>query len=336
MGFARFCYRIASQTLIVVWCCCCVVSCSDTTGTAESSGVTKKSGHTIGTATQLGVYYTAGLGIADLVNEQSTEVNMTIDATAGSVFNIGGIVEGSLDFGIVQADHQFMAVNGLGLWRNAPQEKLRFVCSLHQEMVSLLASEESGIEKSSDLRYKTINVGPLLSGTRTNAIDVLRSLGIDEHTDVSLEEENLEYAVAMLHNGDIDAYFFTVAHPNDIVFETVSDEDTRVLFVPLEGMNALWEKYPYYSSATIPISLYPQALNEGDVETVGLWATLVTSEGVSDDVVYLVTKTIYDNISRFKAKHPSFATMTRPGMIDNAYAPLHPGALRFYRESGEM
>ena len=79
----------------------------------------------------------------------------------------------------------------------------------------------------------------------------------------------------------------TVAHPNDIVTDSLSDDDTRVMFLPLEGMNHLLEKFPYYRRATIPISLYPRALNDDDIDTVGLWATLLTTEDVDDDAVRL-------------------------------------------------
>ncbi len=288
----------------------------------------------IGTATPFGVYYTAGLGIADLVNKYNDDIELTINATPGSVYNVNAVVDGEIDLGIVQSDHQYQAVKGCGLWKDTPQESLRFVCSLHNEMISVMASVDSGITRPNDLRYKTINIGLPLSGTHSNAIDILNSVGIDENIDVTLEEENPEYAVTMLHNGDIDAFFYTVAHPNSIFMEAADDDDTKVAFVPLKDIQGLTEKYPYYKKAVIPVSLYPGIANTADVETIGVGAALMTSEDASDDVIYNITKILFENMSAFKEKHQSFETITQPGMVEGAFAPIHPGAMRFYREVG--
>jgi TRAP transporter TAXI family solute receptor len=94
------------------------------------------------------------------------------------------------------------------------------------------------------------------------------------------------------------------------------------------------EEYPYYAHATIPRVHYPRALNTEDVETISVKATMVTSEGVADDAVYALTKVVFENFEDFKSVHPAYEYLTREGMLTGLTAPIHPGALRYYREVG--
>ncbi len=95
-------------------------------------------------------------------------------------------------------------------------------------------------------------------------------------------------------------------------------------------------KYPYYAKATIQISLYPGAQNDKDVETFGVKATFVTSAKVPDDVVYAITKEVFDNFDEFKKLHPAYSTLTKQNMLEGLSAPIHPGAMKYYKEAGLM
>jgi TRAP transporter TAXI family solute receptor len=101
-----------------------------------------------------------------------------------------------------------------------------------------------------------------------------------------------------------------------------------------EGIEAMIEKLPYYAPSTIPQSFYPQALNEMDVPTVGVKATLVTSASVDPDIVYVITREIFEHLEDFKSLHPAYEVLTRENMLRGLSAPLHPGAVRYYRQSG--
>ena len=99
----------------------------------------------------------------------------------------------------------------------------------------------------------------------------------------------------MLQDGRIDAFFYTVGHPNGAIKEATSGA-RKVRFLSISGIDSLLAKYPYYAKSTIPISQYPGAENDKDVETFGVKATLVTSAKVPDDVVYAITKEVFDGI----------------------------------------
>jgi TRAP transporter TAXI family solute receptor len=291
---------------------------------------------TIGTGAVTGVYYPAGGALAKVVSKGRQEhgVRMAVEATAGSVFNVNAVLSGDLDFGIAQSDRQYQAANGIADWEEkGPQQDLRAVCSLHPEAVTLVAAVDSGIESLEDLRGKRVNIGNPGSGQRQNAIDVLTAAGIDWKTDLSAENLKAAECAKMLQDGRIDAFFYTVGHPAGAITESTAGR-REVSVVPVTGMGALLEEHPYYSEASIPMALYPKAKNEGDVETIGVMTTIVTSAQVPEDVVYAVTRALFEDLESFKEQHPAFAALTPEAMLRGLSAPLHDGASRYYLEAG--
>jgi TRAP transporter TAXI family solute receptor len=107
-----------------------------------------------------------------------------------------------------------------------------------------------------------------------------------------------------------------------------------VRIVPIEVTDQLLTHYPYYASAIIPMAFYPKAVNKTDVATFGVKATLVTSAKTPDDIVYAVTKEVFDNLDYFKTLHPAYQVLTKKSMLEGLSAPVHPGALRYYKEAG--
>ena len=289
----------------------------------------------VGTGAQTGVYYSAGLALADLINEdtQVHGIDAAVESTAGSVFNVNAVMFGELDFGFTQADRQYQAVNGLAGWDGHAMHKLRFVCSLHPEIVTFLAADDSGINTLADAASKTISIGTPGSGTRGNASDCLGAVGLEPDVDFQAEELTVNNASMLLQDGRIDGFFFTVGHPNGSITEATNGS-RRVHFVPIVETADLLRKHPYYSLATIDVALYPKANNDEPVESIGMLTTLITSADVADDVVYAAVKALFDNLEEFKARHPTFRDLTPESMLKGGFAPLHPGALKFYREEG--
>ena len=101
-------------------------------------------------------------------------------------------------------------------------------------------------------------------------------------------------------------------------------------------LSALLAEFPYYATSQIPASFYPQAVNTTDATTMGVKATLVTSANVSEDVVYAITKEVFENFEEFSSLHPAYAVLTPQNMLEGLSAPLHPGAVRYYEEAGML
>ena len=291
---------------------------------------------TIGTGGITGVYYPTGGAIAKMVNKKKKEygIRATVESTGGSVFNVNAVMNGDLEFGIVQSDRQYQAINGLAEWKDkGPQKDLRSVFSIHPESVTLVAAVDAGIKDIKDLKGKKVNIGNPGSGQRQNAIDALEAVGIDIDKDLQAESIKASEAASLLQDGRIDAFFYTVGHPSGAIKEATSGA-RKVRLATITGIDALLAKYPYYAKATIPVSLYPGAQNDKDIETFGVKATLVTSAKVPDEVVYAITKEVFDNFDEFKKLHPAYATLTKENMLEGLSAPMHPGALKYFKEVG--
>ena len=293
---------------------------------------------TIGTGGITGVYYPTGGAIAKIVNKKKDQygIRATVESTGGSVFNVNAVMAGDLEFGVVQSDRQYQAINAMAEWEEkGKQEDLRAVFSIHPESITLVAAVDAGIETIDDLKGKRVNIGNPGSGQRQNSIDALTAAGINWETDITAESVKAAEAPGLLQDGRIDAFFYTVGHPSGAIKEATAGA-RKVRFIPVTGpgIDKLIADNPYYAKATIPISLYPGAENDSDVESFGVKATFVTSAKVPDNVVYAITKEVFDNFEDFKKLHPAYAVLTKQNMMEGLSAPLHPGAEKYYQEAG--
>ena len=293
---------------------------------------------TIGTGGITGVYYPTGGAISRVINEKREKygIRCTVEATGGSVFNVNAVMSGDLDFGIVQSDRQYQAWNGTAEWKEkGPQKDLRSVFSIHPESVTLVAAEDAGIRSIQDLKGKRVNIGNPGSGQRQNSIDALTAAGIDYEKDLYVEQVKAAEAPGLLQDGRIDAFFYTVGHPSGAIKEATAGK-RKVRIIPIVDTETLIAKYPYYTPATIPLKFYPGAANTEDVQTFGVKATLVTSSRVPDEVVYAITREVFENLESFKKLHPAYEVLTKKEMLQGLSAPLHPGAVKYYKEAGLM
>ena len=304
-----------------------------------AAGVEAKSTFvTVGTGGITGVYYPTGGAICKIINKKRKDygIRCTVESTGGSVFNVNAIMAGDLEFGVVQSDRQFQAINGKAEWETkGAQKDLRAVFSIHPESVTLVASVESGIKSIRDLRGKRVNIGNPGSGQLQNSLDALEAAGLDPDKDIKAERVKAAEAPGLLQDGRIDAFFYTVGHPSGAIKEATAGA-TKVRIVPITGIDNLFKKYPYYAKSIVPHKLYEGAVNDADIESFGVKATFVTSASVPDDVVYAITKEVFENFDDFKKLHPAYQVLTKEGMLEGLSAPIHPGALKYYKEAGMM
>lgn len=303
----------------------------------QSAIAQKKRFVTIGTGGVTGVYYPTGGAIAKLINAKRGEygIRMSVESTGGSVYNINAVDSGDLDFGIAQSDLQYHAVHGEGEWKDRPQTRLRFVMGLHPEIITIVAAEDSGIKTLHDLRGKRVNIGNPGSGNRENAIDVLTAAGLDWEKDLATESLKASEAPRMLQDGRLDAFFYTVGHPNGAITEATSGR-RKVRFVPIDGMEAYVESHPFYRTVALPVEAYPMAVDAGPVSSISVITTLLTSEQTDDDIVYSVVKEVHENFDAFRELHPALERLKPEDMLRGQCAPIHPGAERYYRECGML
>ena len=310
-----------------------VIGIGPTTAMAKS----KTQFYTIGTGGVTGVYYPTGGAIARIVNKKKAEYGMrfTVESTGGSVYNVNAIMAGDLEFGIVQSDRQYQAYNGLAEWAGKPQKDLRAIFTIHPESVTLCAAVDAGINSIQDLRGHEVNIGNPGSGQRQNSIDALTASGINWKKDIKAESLKAAEAPGMLQDGRIDAFFYTVGHPSG-AFKEATSGTRKVKFISIVMPDSFYKKFPYYAASKVPIKFYPGAANTEDVPTFGVKATFVTSKKVPAKAVYAVTKEVFENFDSFKKLHPAYSVLTKKNMLEGMSAPIHKGAMKYYRETGMM
>ncbi len=290
----------------------------------------------IGTGGVTGVYYPTGGAICRLVNKSRKEhgIRCAVESTGGSVYNINTIKAGELEFGVAQSDWQYHAFNGTSKFEgDAAFPGIRAVMSVHPEPFTLIVRGDSGISSFEELKGKRVNVGNPGSGQRATMEVVMDAFGI-AMDDLALATEYKGSEMAkQLCDGNIDAMIYTIGHPAAAIKEATTTCDARLVSVTGAPIDKLVADNPFYRVATIPGGMYKGT--DGDTTTFGVGATFVTSADVSDDVVYIVAKSVMENIDDFRGLHPAFANLEPAQMVkDGLSAPLHPGAEKAYKELG--
>lgn len=291
----------------------------------------------IGTGGVTGVYYPTGGAICRLVNKNRKEhgLRCSAESTGGSIYNINTIRTGELEFGVAQSDWQYHAYHGTSKFEDQGKfDDLRAVFSVHPEPVTILARDDSGIATLTDAKGKRVNIGNPGSGTRGTWEVIEAALGW-ERSDLKLaaEMKSAETGQALC-DGKIDTYFWLVGHPSALTQETLASCDAHLVHAEGDAIDQLVADNAFYRKATIPAGMYN---NEKDIRTFGVGATFVSSAKVSDEAVYTVVKAVFENFNDFKKLHPAFANLTESEMISASLsAPLHDGAVKYYKERGWM
>lgn len=315
-----------------------LLSACVTLGTTISGVASAEEFVTIGTGGQTGVYYVVGGSICKLVNRGTKDHGIKCThTTGGSVKNINGIRAGDLDMGVAQSDWQYHGYNGTApkQFPDGAFEDLRAVFSVHPEPFTVVARADSGIEKFEDLVGKRVNIGNPGSGARGTMEVVMDAVGWTmDSFKLAAELKSSEQSQALCDN-KIDAMVFTVGHPSGTIKEATTSCESKLIPVTGDAIDKLASENSYYAKTSIPGGMYTGT--DVDTETFGVGATFVTSAKVSDDIVYTMVAAVFDNFKRFKKLHPAFANLTEEGMItNNISAPMHPGAIKFYKEKGWM
>ncbi|PID36537.1 MAG: C4-dicarboxylate ABC transporter substrate-binding protein [Rhodobacterales bacterium] len=291
---------------------------------------------TIGTGGVTGVYYPTGGAICRLVNKGRRDhgVRCSVESTGGSVYNINTIREGELEFGVTQSDWMYHAYNGTSKFADAgPFKDLRAVFSVHPEPFTVVARADSGITKFEDLRGKRVNIGNPGSGSRGTMDMLVAAMGWTTDDFALATELKASEQSAALCDNQIDAMVYTVGHPSGSIQEATTACDSVLVEVSGDVVEKLIADNPFYRTATIPGGMYRG--NDEDVHTFGVGAALVTSAAVSENAVYTLVKSVFENLEDFKGLHQAFANLKAEEMIkDGLSAPLHDGAAKYYREQG--
>ena len=293
----------------------------------------------IGTGGTAGTYYPIGGLIANAISGAGDKGVPGLVATAvssnGSVANINAIQSGSLESGFTQSDVAYWAHTGTGLYDGKGKvEDLRLIATLYPETIHLVARKDAGIKSVADLKGKRVSIDEPGSGTIVDARIVLEAYGLSE-SDVKAEHLKPGPAGERLKDGALDAYFFVGGYPTGAISELATSKG--ISLVPISGLEAekIREKYTFFSQDTVPADTYKDV---GQTETLAVAAQWVTSAKQPDELVYNITKTLFNDASRqaLDAGHAKGKLIKLDTATTSLGIPLHPGAERFYKEAGVL
>jgi TRAP transporter TAXI family solute receptor len=285
----------------------------------------------IGTGGTGGTYYPIGGLIGNAIS--SDKINVSAVATNGSVANVNGIVGGSMESGFSQADVNFWAYTGTGIYEGKPKvEELRAIASLYPESIHIVMKKGLGAKSVADLKGKRVSLDEPGSGTLVNAKAILAAYGLSEK-DIRPEYLKQQQCAEKLKDGTLDAYFQTTGYPQGTLSELAATNGFELL--PLAGpeAEALQAKFKFFAKDEIPSGVYKDVAG---AKTLSVGAQWITSSKQDADLVYEITKALWSPKTRaaLDAGHAKGKVIRKETALEGLGIPLHAGAERFYKEAG--
>ena len=286
----------------------------------------------VGTAPAGGAFFVVGTALAEVLGEAGADRNwqVTAEGTSGSQENIRRLNQGAIDFALSNAAITYFAVRGAEGWDQA--YPMRSVMTLAPNVALFITKKGSGITTITDLRGKRIVIGPAGAGFEYFVKPILQAHGVsyDEFTALNATQSA---SVDMLTDGSAAAVFLGGAIPTASITQAAATQE--LVFVPFDeaARQRLVADYLFFSLATMPAGTY----RGQDTEFAGLDVGsmhLITSEQQDEELVYQVTRRLYEQRERVAAKHPAGRAINPRNVVRDTGTPFHAGAIRFYREIG--
>ncbi|MCF3936393.1 TAXI family TRAP transporter solute-binding subunit [Acuticoccus sp. M5D2P5] len=297
----------------------------------------------LATASTGGTYYPVGVAIATVVKvklQPSDNINMSAINSAGSGENVALIRNGEAQFGILQGLYGAYAATGTGPYESqGPQENLRSVTMLWPNVEHFVVRsnfvDTGSIADMANLKGKTVSMGAQNSGTLGSNRTILNNLGMNMDEDFDLAYMGYGPSADALQNGQIDGMSTPAGAPVSAVssaFANMGDQITLLAFDDEQIQKANGEFDELWTAYTVPAGMYPSL--DKDVVTIAQPNFLAVDASVSEDDVYKITKTMFENLPFLQSIHPATKAMSLETAIAGLPLKLHPGALRYFEEAG--
>ncbi len=277
-----------------------------------------------------GVYYPMGGGLAEVIGNHVEGYDATAEVTGASVENMGLIATGDADLALALGDTVQQAYQGTGRFEGQQLPMIRGLASMYANMVQIVTLADSGITSLEDLEGARVSVGAPGSGTEVNARQILNANGIT-YDDIEEQRLNFNETADALANGDIDAGFWSVGAPTSSILNLATTHDIRMIELSEAQIAAAQAESPIFASTMLAGDIY-----DGVPETrvIGVPNVLAVSSEMSADLAYEITRAMFENVSELRAVHPAANQTTVDFTMAATPVPLHPGAIRYYEETG--
>lgn len=289
-------------------------------------GAVKVTIYTGGTA---GTYYPLGGAMAKIITDYAPGIEGTAVTSGASVTNARLIAEKEAEIVLLQNDIASYAYNGIEMFAESPVENIRGMAVLYPELIQIIALK--GINTVYDLKGKKVGIGAPGSGTAACALQILDAAGITR-ANTNLSDLDFKEVSSALKDKTIDAGIIVAGIPTAAVTDVATVREVMPVAVPDEIYEKIKTQYPFYVKVTIPAGTY-KGLDK-DVETVAVMAMLGVRADLSEEVIYEITKAIFEHTDILVATHKRAVDITLETALDGMSIPLHPGAEKYFKEQG--
>lgn len=276
--------------------------------------------------------YTWAAGIADVINRNVEGVRVTAEETKGYVVNIKLLQRRELEASMATSLSAYQAYQATGNFKDGEKGQILSWMAITPVVVHVVTLADSPLKSLSDLKGKRVGMGQPGGTSMLDADALMETLGLQPDRDFQPFRVRLGNMTSMLADGNLDAAIWNGSYPLPPVRKLTAEREIRLLPIPDEVFEKHHAAHPPYFRQVIPGKMY-KGVDE-PTPTFGLSNGLVILKEVPEDLVYRMTKTVFENLDKLKGVHPAFGRVSKETVLEGFGAPLHPGALRYYREIG--
>nr|WP_306265616.1 TAXI family TRAP transporter solute-binding subunit [Pararhizobium sp. IMCC3301] len=276
--------------------------------------------------------YQWAAGISDLANRNLENVEFTAEGTKGYLANVALMMDKQIEAGFANSKLAYEAYNALGDFADEEPGQIMSWLSVAPILQHVVVPASSDIQSLEDLRAKRVGIGQPGGTSMLDAEILMGAVGLNPESDFEAFRVPLGQMAQMLGDGQIDALVWNGTHPLPPLLQLQSTSDIRILPIPGDVVDRIQKVSGAYQSGEIPANTY-----KGHIEAIPsyqLGNVLVVRADVSEDIVYETTKLIMENLDHMAGVHPAWGRVSLNTILTGFEAPLHPGALRYYREAG--
>lgn len=278
-----------------------------------------------------GIYYPLGVALSQMYAKAIPDSKTAVQATKASVENLNLLQAGRGEAAISLGDSLSDAYKGNAeAGFKAPLSKLRTIAALYPNYIHFVAAADSGIKSFADIKGKRISVGAPKSGTELNSRAILAAAGLSYKDFSKVEYLSYSESVELMKNRQLDVTLLSSGAGVAALRDLATSQKVVFLTIPEEIVKKIDD--PAYQVGIIPANTYEGQTS--DVKTVSVQNFLVTHSGVSEQSVYTMTKTMFENLDQMVAAHAAAKGISLENAAKSPPAPLHPGAERYYKEVG--
>lgn len=279
-----------------------------------------------------GTYYPFGGAMAKIWNSKVKDMNVTAQTTGASAENVRLINKKEVELALVQSDTLDFAFNAKEAFKE-PLKGMSTIAVLYPEIIQVVVGAASPIKSIADLKGKKVGVGAPGSGTEANFRQLLEAYGMKKE-DVNFQYLSFAESAEAYKDKHIDAFIVTAGIPNAGIMDVATQNEIRILDVPADIIAKLTQKYPFLAGVKVPANTYKGQTAE--VSTVAVTAVLIAGSQLKEDMVYNLTKALFENQAELAAAHAKGKELNPQYAVKGVSIPFHPGAVKYYKEKGLM